>query len=187
MESSGAVFWLEAVPIEEAAIVRFVPEEPLPPYSYVPNRGLPHPRTDPAGHSFGTRAELPNQIDPERWRESRPYLYGFDLWNQQFFWEAHESWESLWHAHGRRGMVADYLKGLIKLAAAGVKHREGVPGGVKTHARRAAELWRELDRSRNPGSELFLGLPLRELIGLAEEIAQGGWPVTPVILRPEFP
>jgi len=33
-------------------IQRFVPDEPLPPYSYVTGR-FPHPTRDPAGHSIG--------------------------------------------------------------------------------------------------------------------------------------
>src|SRR4051794_23916492 len=32
--------------------VRLLPDEPLPPYSFVPGR-FPHPVRDPAGHSFG--------------------------------------------------------------------------------------------------------------------------------------
>ena len=34
--------------------------------------------------------------------------------------KSHVAWESLWMACGRKGAVADFLKGLIKLAAAGV-------------------------------------------------------------------
>ena len=45
------------------------------------------------------------------------------------YWEAHEAWEELWHACGRMGPTADFLRGLIKLAAAGVKVREGRPRG----------------------------------------------------------
>ena len=50
-----------------------------------------------------------------------------DLLNHGFYWEAHEAWETLWHAAGRKGEIADFLKGLIKLAAAAVKAREGNP------------------------------------------------------------
>ena len=61
------------------------------------------------------------------------------LFNAGYYWEAHDAWESLWHAHGRRGVVADVIKALIKLAAAGVKAREGHEHGVRIHAGRAAE------------------------------------------------
>ena len=46
---------------------------------------------------------------------------GRALFNARLFWEAHEAWERLWHAHGRRGPTADLLKALIKLAAAGAR------------------------------------------------------------------
>ena len=60
----------------------------------------------------------------------RRIVEGIALFNAGYYWEAHEAWEGLWHAHGRDGPTADVLKGLIKLAAAGVKVREGRPHGV---------------------------------------------------------
>ncbi len=46
------------------------------------------------------------------------------------------------------GPTADVLRGLIKLAAAGVKVREGREPGVRTHARRAAECFAAARRQR---------------------------------------
>ena len=125
----------------EKQVTRLVPDEPFPPYAFVPGR-LPHPTSDPAGHSFGKEPAEPRKVDPERWHECRPYLYGIDLFNGGYYWESHVAWESLWMACGRKGVVADFLKGLIKLAAAGVKALEGKAEGVRSHAGRAAELWR---------------------------------------------
>src|SRR5947209_12136345 len=99
---------------------RLLPDLPLPPYAYIPGR-TPHPQSDPRGHRFGKRPEKPAAFDPADWRSLESFLYGVDLLNNGFYWEAHESWELLWHACGRRGVTADFLKGLIKLAAAGVK------------------------------------------------------------------
>lgn len=163
-----------------------VPDRPLPPYAYVPRRGLPHPTTDPAGHSFGRPAARTPALDSESWRANRAYLVGFDLWNHGYFWEAHESWEPLWHAAGRRGPWADFLKGLIKLAAAGVKHREGAPAGTRTHARRAADLWRSVARATGADALSFLGFRLGDLIDLADRIARDGWPEGPVVLLPDL-
>ena len=114
-------------------------DRPFPPYSYVPGQ-TPHPVSDPAGHMFGQEMPKPPPLDPANWRASETYLYGVDLFNHGYYWEAHETWESLWHAAGRKGVVADFLKGLIKLAAAGVKLREGNTDGVKRHMKRAEEL-----------------------------------------------
>lgn len=173
-------------------MVRLVPEIPLPPYTFVP--GCPHPHPNhPGGHSYGMLRE-PDPLDPARWWECRTYLYGFDLFNGPvpgttielqpespecsagYYWESHESWEGLWHAAGRRGPIADFLKGLIHLAAAGVKHREGVPAGVVSHAARAAVLWRGIAAAAVGENGLFLGLSLAGLIDLAERVAREGWP-----------
>src|SRR4051794_13003346 len=112
--------------------VRLVPDEPFPPYAFVPGRS-PHPVSDPAGHSFGQRHEPPAAFDPARWADGRAYLRGIDLFNAQYYWESHVEFENVWLACGRRGAAADFLKGLIHLAAAGVKHREGRPRGVQSH------------------------------------------------------
>jgi uncharacterized protein len=153
---------------------RYLPDEPFPAYAFVPGRS-PHPFSDPAGHSYQRVPEQPVLLEADRWSENRAYLLGIDLFNHGFFWEAHEAWEGLWHACGRRGMLADFLKGLIQLAAAGVKHRQGVPQGVTNHARRAAELWRAMGQGR------LLGLQLTELIALAERVDRDGWPETALL------
>ena len=46
-------------------------------------------------------------------------LYGIDLFNHGFYWEAHEAWEGLWIACARRGPTATYLQAFITAAAAG--------------------------------------------------------------------
>ena len=114
-------------------IPRYVPNRPLPPYSYVPGM-FPHPISHPTGHMHGMK-------DEEGAHQENDLPFGFDLFNHGFYWEAHEAWEQAWVAAGRRGMFADVLKGLIKLAAAGVKAREGKPEGIRRHARRAGELF----------------------------------------------
>src|SRR3954452_20236915 len=93
---------------------RLVPDEPLPPYTFVPGR-TPHPVSDPTGHSFGVTPHQPPELDPEQWAANRTYLFGIDLFNAGYYWEAHEQWEALWHACGRRGATATFLKALIQL------------------------------------------------------------------------
>jgi hypothetical protein len=147
---------------------RLVPDEPLPPYSYVTGR-FPHPTRDPRGHSFGHAPLRPSPIDTSDWRLSHDYLLGCDLFNLGYYWEAHETWEGLWHACGRRGATADFLKGLIKLAAGGVKAREGRPPGVARHAARAAELFTSVRAAH--GDSDFLGFELDRLISIARRLA----------------
>jgi hypothetical protein len=145
---------------------RYCPGRALPPYSYVP--GLtPHPVSDERGHSFGLREPTPERLDANSWRENAAFLWAVDLFNCGYYWEAHEAWESLWHVAGRAGPTADYLKGLIKLAAAGVKLREGNAAGVTRHVGRSCELLAAAE-----GTTLF-GIDVARLIAAARAIADG--------------
>ena len=139
------------------------PDLPFPAYSYVPGGPWPHPNRSAGGHSA---ADRPPPIGPgEGWAASLAYLRGIALFNAGYYWEAHEVWEGLWHAHRRSGPIADLLKALIKLAAAGVKVRERQPAGVSTHARRAADLLAAA------GSPRLLGLDPRTLAQTARSLA----------------
>ncbi len=101
-------------------------DEPLPPYTYVPGGPWPHPNgllpEEPARLAAPSAAR--NLIVDDAWQQSAPYLRGVALFNSGYYWEAHEEWESLWHASGRRGPTADILRALIKLAAAGAEGPE---------------------------------------------------------------
>jgi uncharacterized protein len=156
--------------VPRGEIPRFVPDQPLPPYSFVPGR-FPHPVRDPQGHSFGAAPPPAELLDRDRWQTCRAYLYGVDLFNHGYYWEAHEAWEGLWRACGRTSPTSWFLKGLIKLAAAGVKAREENPRGMQRHARRAAELFRQTARELAAEDIRFMGLRLTELIGFAGDIA----------------
>lgn len=95
-------------------------------------------------------------------------MLGIDLWNHGYYWEAHEAWEALWHAAGRKGPVADFFKGLIQLAVAGVKVRQGMEAAAMSHARRGRAL---LDLVHSQlGKRFFFGLDLQELDALASDI-----------------
>jgi hypothetical protein len=165
---------------------RFIPHRPLPRYAFVPNR-TPHPVSDPAGHSFGIQPAVPTALDVASWPANQTYLYGIDLFNACYFWESHVEWESLWLASGRHGALADFLKGLIHLAAAGVKHLEGRLAGVKSHASRAAQLWRNVAQIVGPNAAGFLGLDLGRWIQVADTIGREGWPPAPIVLLPALP
>ncbi len=158
---------------EECALLntqRLVPEIPFPPYSYVPRR-FPHPTRDPEGHSHGREAAAVEALTEENWRDSFDYLFGVDLFNHGYYWEAHEFWEGLWHACGRAGEAAGFLKALIKLAAAGVKAREGNENGVRRAALRAGELFGVLANERGGAGDVFLGMSVADLVGLSGKLA----------------
>ncbi|MBI4640553.1 MAG: DUF309 domain-containing protein [Candidatus Tectomicrobia bacterium] len=182
------------MPLREP-IPRYRFDDPFPPYAFVGGY-FPHPVRNRYGHSYGLKAARPPVPDPERWQECAAYLRGIDLFNHGYYWEAHEEWESLWHACGKRGCLATFLEGLIKLAASGVKVRQGRLIGIQHHSRRAEAHFREVMEALGPTVARYMGLPLRELIDFAREIHDKaeqlkGDPTRPVeivfpfVLRPE--
>lgn len=108
----------------------------LPAYSYVP--GLwPHPHSS-LGHQFAI-PDVPTQLSDLP--ADAAFRLACRLFDAGYYWEAHEAWERLWHAAGRRGDLAGFLKGLIQLAVVGVKIREGRGDSARSHAERAVELF----------------------------------------------
>jgi uncharacterized protein len=157
------------------SIPRYLPEQPLPPYAYWPGR-TPHPTRDPDGHSYRAAIALVRCPDQRNWRGCREYLYGIDLFNHGYYWEAHEAWESLWHACGRSGVAADFLRALIRLAACGFKAREGRDAGRIRHATAAVQLFAALHaHAAAPPhrTTMYFGLPLEALVRFAERAASG--------------
>jgi len=111
-------------------IRRYCPDRPFPAYRFVPGQG-PHPRLDPAGHSYGSVTENPAaEWDPTHWQHLGAWRWGIDLFNHFYFWEAHEAWEELWRTTGRSTPPGLLLQGLIQIAAALLK--------VHTRATRSA-------------------------------------------------
>lgn len=152
---------------------RLYPELPLPDYAFYPGSGFPHPIRDPKGHSHG-RKSLPGQgpkaLSPENWIRNRNYLYGLDLFNFGFYWEAHEEWERLWRVSGADTIPGRFLKGLIKLSAAGVKVRERSIHGVRRHAASAGEMFADVAAEADVDS--YCGLQFIRLQFAADRAAQ---------------
>lgn len=97
---------------------------PFPPYRFLPGSRDPgpHPRTDPAGHAYGDEDEYLAGFGPDDWAQCEPYLYGVDLFNHGYWWEAHEAWEAVWLAAGQRATrCGSFVQGLIQLAGAQLK------------------------------------------------------------------
>jgi len=115
----------------DRGLCRYSPR-PLPAYRYVP--GLhPHPVRDPRGHSYEPMLTF-NRHAPwnaDEWRLLDDWLYGVDLFNRFYFWEAHEAWEGLWAAAERDSAPSLLLQGLIQIAAALLKAHMGVLAGAR--------------------------------------------------------
>lgn len=147
---------------------RRLPEKSFPSYAYLPGR-QPHPVRDPAGHSFHSEASPGAK---EASLDSDMFLWGIDVFNHGYYWEAHEAWEGLWQVADRGAPLRMLFKGLILLSAAGVKIREGKHAAALRHAGRAAALLRRLMNAPDRAFECALGMSLTVLAEQAEAAAR---------------
>lgn len=158
---------------------RYVPDRPFPPYTFIPGQA-PHPISDPRGHSYGVHEPSPSPMEPERWGESEDYLWGVDLYNHGYPWEAHEAWEGLWSVAERRSIVHMHLQGLIQCAAAVVKALGDRPAGVASLSKSALGY---LDRVIEQGGSPHLGVDLADFrkkfqrYAEAEPFRAKKWPI----------
>lgn len=136
---------------------------PLPPYRFVPGRN-PHPTAHPEGHSYHPPGEPEPDVAwvaPEDWRQSDAYLYGCDLYNHAYWWEAHEAWEGLWQVCDKKAPQGLFLQGLIQVAAAHLKLYVGHERGVaRLRGSALGYLDRALAAEALTDSNRFMGLNL---------------------------
>ena len=96
------------------------------------------------------------------------FLWGLDLFNHGYYWEAHEAWEGLWQVADRDGPLRMLFKGLILLSAAGIKIRERKNAAAARHAKRAAALLRQSTKVPDRAFKRALGMSPAALAGCAE-------------------
>ena len=99
-------------------------DRPFPSYRFVPGKA-PHPTRDPDGHSYNQPPVQLASFNPEDWYACEEYLYGIDLFNHGYWWEAHEALEAVWAAAGRRTQTGLFIQGLIQIAVAHLKRFQG--------------------------------------------------------------
>ncbi len=157
---------------------RYAPDQPLPPYPYLPGRD-PHPTRDPHGHSYAQPETAPEPLVPERWCESIAFLLGVDLYNRGYHWEAHEAWESLW-LHPHDVIQRELLQALVQAAAAAVQERKGNTYGRQRLAARAVRRLRRVAAHRG---RRWMGIELERFAAALEEFARDGGVPPPLWLR----
>lgn len=114
----------------------------LPAYRFLPGH-TPHPRRHPQGHSFAQPDPQLRPFEPEQWMTSEDYLYGIDLYNWTYWWEAHEIFEAFWHAYGRNTPAGNFFQALIQCAAANLKRELGHEQATRNLVSRALSRLRE--------------------------------------------
>lgn len=141
----------------------------FPEYKFRPGEN-PHPTEDPEGHSFG-RHESAVWYPPERWQDNAIYLFGVDLYNYGYWWEAHEAWESLWKQPQASPTTKKFLQGLIKISAAFLKWHTRQQRGLEQLYDQGVSHLKDVLQEK----EIYMGLDL------AEHIAKVSRHFTPVV------
>lgn len=159
-----------ATPRAARKAVRLLPTAQLPGYTFIPATDTPHPYRDPIGHSYGQKNRSPKALPPDSWADNRNYLLALDYFNFGFYWEAHDEWDRLWRVSGPDTTVGRFLKGLVKMAAAGLKVREHSVHGVRRHAASAGEVF--ADVAAEVGTDRYCGLEFTHLQFSADRAAQ---------------
>lgn len=141
---------------------RYAPHLPLPAVAFVPGRaGTVRPEASASETDH-------DPVPPERWRECENWLRGVDLWNHGFLWEAHEAWERIWRAPFD-DRQADFVRGLIQCAAAGLKLAIARPRSAERLFRAGLE---RIERAATEGR--YMGLDVRAFASGLRAFAASG-------------
>ncbi len=152
---------MNAAIVEQLAIRRYT-DIPFPPYRFIPGQH-PHPTAHPDGHSYHPPGEPEPEATnhaPDAWRQSEEYLFGVDLYNHGYWWEAHESWEALWQLTDKKGVQGKFLQGLIQTGAAHLKFLLNHPRGfdrLRSSSRAYLDFVLE-----HGGKAVFMGLDVND-------------------------
>ncbi len=101
-------------------------EFPLPQIAYVP--GV---TSRPTSSALTDRSIVCLSLSETGLHNNSYFLFGIDLFNNHFFWEAHESWEDIWHLE-QDDRLRNLLQGLIQLSGGFLKVIQGNETGVRT-------------------------------------------------------
>ncbi len=143
---------------------RYCPHKPFPPYRHIPGV-TPHPIRDPLGHSYepgGETSGLDAPLSPVMWRQNEDYLYGVDLYNFAYWWEAHEAWEGLWHQ--AEDTYRLFLQGLIQVSAAHIKYHSRMLRPLRTLSTAGREKLRQVVVECNDANGVYMGMNLPEFL-----------------------
>jgi len=97
--------------------VRLVPDISLPSHAHVPGSGS----APDLGPLERAKDLTPAVTRAAEWQENVPYLYGHDLLQAGYHWEAHEVWEAVWLATPANSPERLLLQALIQNANARLK------------------------------------------------------------------
>jgi hypothetical protein len=142
---------------------RYAPDSPLPAFPYLPGKNHPDAKFQPAP-----------SIASDDWRNDQAYLHGIDLFNHQFYWEAHEAWEHRWLPLADDDLLRTHLQGLIQASAALLKIRLLEPTPARSIWKRGRT--RLLKVVASCSEETYLGIEIPALVQSIDTIIDTGDP-----------
>jgi hypothetical protein len=146
------------IPVPQHKIVRRT-DQVFPSYRYVPGVH-PHPFRHPQGHMSDEKRIFRTS---DTLVEDEAFLFGCDLFDFCYWWEAHEVWEACWLRS--KGIEKECIQGLIQLSASLLKHHMG---HVSPRDRLFARACSRLEHA------ILLGWSLEETIEQARRFFCGG-------------
>ncbi len=179
----------EILPPDETELPpRYAPARALPPYRYVPGQS-PHPTAHADGHSYGHPEPDATFLAPAAWRDNEEYLFGVDLFNRRYYWEAHEAWEAVWHTCDKSATHGLFIQGLIQISAALLRWHMGTERGARKLHREGR---RKLDHAVRESPEDYMGVPVAPWVEHLDRIfaalfawdrssSPGAFPALPVL------
>ena len=139
---------------------RYCPNREFPPYSFIPTHNLNPNRI--GGYREGIPDPISTPLDKDNFFKHKDYLFAIDLINHGYYWESHVYFEAIWHAHNRRGNIANYCKAMVKISAGAIKHKQGRISSAERLFNGANKIFNNLPNT------FFLGIKTTELIKISE-------------------
>jgi uncharacterized protein len=143
----------------DPGIGRYVPDCPWPSRRYVPGLGFRPPSVQ---HKSVQCSVNPGVLSVAMWQHNGSYLWGADLFNFSYWWEAHEAWEKLWLP--AVPPLSTYLQGLIQTAAGLLKWQVGNRRGQESLLDKGQAKLVEVAKI----SPRYMGLDLEDFVGRLE-------------------
>ena len=133
---------------------RYLPLEPFPDYRHVPGTNMEIQGR--FGHTEDPIVDLPG---PDAWRDNTDYLFGVDLFNHAYWYEAHAIWNPLWHR--ATGNYRLFINGLAMVSDALLMHHQRDLRGLRDQMTQGTG---KLTAVLNAEGDVYMGLNLHLLM-----------------------
>lgn len=133
-----------------------MPDINLPSHAHVPGTGS-RPDLVPLEHA---KQLAPGVTQANGWQTNIPYLYGHDLKQAGYYWEAHEVWEAVWLATPANGPERLLLQALIQNANALLKSKMQRENAAERLQAQVEELRQDLVSRLGGQIESYMGVAI---------------------------